>query len=79
MNNYPLHIEFQVLCHVGTSSAESKLGALFHNVQITIALRTKFEEIIYQQPPTPIETYNFTALGIANSSVKQKNPNQWAQ
>ena len=36
-------------------------------------MRTTLEELVPQQPPTPIEAYKYTALVIVNSAVKQKN------
>ena len=77
INNGPLHTKFLVLRHIVASGAEAKLGALFCNGQTTIPLRSTLEEIRHKQPPTPIETDNSNALGIVNSTVKQKNPKQW--
>jgi hypothetical protein len=56
---------------VVSSAAEAELGALFHNGQDAIALRTTLEEIGWPQPPTPITTDNLTAACIANDTVKQ--------
>jgi hypothetical protein len=57
---------------VVSSAAEAELGALFHNGQDAIALRTTLEELGWPQPPAPITTDNLTAAGIANDTVKQR-------
>ena len=68
MNNIPPYTKFRVLRHAIASAAEAELRALFPNGQTILG---------HQQPPTPIETDNYTALGIVNSTVKEKNPKQW--
>ena len=72
MKNVPLHTKCQVLCHVIASATEAELGALFRNGQTTTPLRTTLEDLGQQQPPTPIETDNYTAFGIVNSTFKQR-------
>ena len=72
MDNGTVNIKCRVLRHVVVSSAEAELGALFHNGQTTIPLCTTLVELVHQQPPTPIETDNYTALGIANSTSNPK-------
>ena len=76
MNNCPLHTEFQVIHNVVASDSEAGLELLFHNVQTTIPLLTTLKDIGHQQPLTPKETDNSTALGIVNSTDKQNNPKQ---
>ena len=73
MENVPLHTKSRGLSHVVASSAEAELGSLFHNGQTTIPLCTTFENLGHQRPPTLIEIDNSTALGIFNSTTKQKN------
>ena len=77
MNNGQIHTKFQVIRYVVSSAEKSELGAIFHNVQTTIPLSTILKELGHKQPPTPLETEGSTALGIVNSTVKQKNKNQW--
>jgi hypothetical protein len=57
---------------VVASAAEAELGALFFNGQEATTLRTTLLELGYPQPPTPMQTDNVTAAGIANSTVKQR-------
>ena len=51
-NNGQLHTKYEVLLYPVASSEEAKLGALFHNEQTTILLRTTLEDLGHQQPPT---------------------------
>jgi hypothetical protein len=60
------------LKEVLSSASESELAALFHNGKEACPLRICLEELGHPQPPTPIQTDNSTAAGIANESVKQK-------
>ena len=56
-----------------SSAAEAELGALFRNGQEGYYIRTMLEEMGHKQlGPTPIQTDNSTAEGIANDTVKAK-------
>ena len=55
-----------------SSAAEAELGALFHNGKEAAWLRTTLHDIKHPQPPTPIQTDNSCAAGIANDTVKQR-------
>jgi hypothetical protein len=56
-----------------SSAAEAELGALFRNGQEGYAIRNTLEEMGHKQlGPTPIQTDNSTAEGIANDTVKAK-------
>jgi hypothetical protein len=55
-----------------SSAAEAELAALFHNGQDAYSLRVALEEMNHPQPPTPIQTDNSAAAGLANDSIKQK-------
>jgi hypothetical protein len=57
---------------IASSTAEAELGTLFHNGKEACSIRTVLEEAGHPQPPTPIETDNNTAAGMANDSTKQK-------
>jgi hypothetical protein len=54
------------------SAAESEVGACFHNAQSGAPLRVTLAELGHTQPPTPLRTYNSTAFGIVNETIKQK-------
>ena len=71
-HNGPIHVLCQIMREVLSSAAETELGALFHNGKEACPLRTALEELGHPQPPTPLQTDNSTAAGIANDSIKQK-------
>jgi hypothetical protein len=52
------------------SAAESEVGACFHKAQIGAPLRVTLTELGHTQPPTPLLTYNSTAYGIVNETIK---------
>jgi hypothetical protein len=54
------------------SAAEAELAALFHNAQDAIPLIHALTELEHPQPPTPIQTDNSTAAGLANDTVRQR-------
>jgi hypothetical protein len=62
----------QILKEVLSSASEAKLAALFHNGKEACPLRACLEELSHPQPPTPLQTDNSTAAGIANGNAKQK-------
>ena len=55
-----------------SSAAEAELGALFHNGKAAAPIRAALEELGHEQPPTPLQTDNTTAIGIASDNIKQK-------
>ena len=55
-----------------SSAAEAELGALFVNGKESCPIRLCLEDLGHNQPPTPMQTNNNTASGIANDTVKQK-------
>jgi hypothetical protein len=57
---------------VVSSAAEAELGALFYNGKEAAWLRTTLINMGHAQPPTPIQTDNSCAAGIANGTVKQR-------
>jgi hypothetical protein len=61
-----------VVKNVVASAAESEVGACFHNAQSGASLRVTLTELGHTQPPTPLRTYNSTAFGILNETIKQK-------
>ena len=59
--------------NVMSSAAEAETGGLFVNGQAAVPIITTLEEMGHPQPgPTPIQTDNTTAAGIANDTVKAK-------
>jgi hypothetical protein len=61
-----------VIKNVVASTAESEVGACFHNAQSGAPLRVTLTEIGHTQHPTPLRTDNSTVFGILNETIKQK-------
>jgi hypothetical protein len=61
-----------VIKNVVASAAESEVGACFQNAQRGAPLRVTLTEVGHIQPATPLRTYNSTACGILNETIKQK-------
>ena len=71
-HNGAINVFCQILREVVSSAAEAELAGLFHNGKEACPIRVCLEELGHPQPPTPIQTDNSTASGIANDTVKQK-------
>jgi hypothetical protein len=70
--NGNVHVPCTILKVVVSSAAEAELGALFHNGKDAAWLRTTLADMGHPQPPTPMQTDNSCAAGIANDTVKQR-------
>lgn len=70
--NGAIHIVSSILSNVMASATEAEVGALFHNAQDACQFRNTLDFLGHTQPPTPIQTDNKCAEGIANDTVKQK-------
>ena len=57
---------------VVTSAAEAEYVSLFMNAKLGIPMRHTLIEMGHTQPPTPIQTDNTTAVGLATDTIKQK-------
>ena len=55
-----------------SSAAKAETGALYINAHKAVEERHILEELGHKQPPTPIQTDNFTAEGIVNNRVQTK-------
>jgi hypothetical protein len=58
--------------NVVAPAAKSEVGACFKNAQSGAPLRVTLTELGHIQPTTPLRTYNSTAFGILNETIKQK-------
>ena len=56
--------------NVMTSAADAEIGALYINSWQAIPAQKTVEEIGHNQPPTPIQTNNTTALGFITKNLK---------
>jgi hypothetical protein len=61
-----------VIKKVVASATESEVGACFQNAQSAAPLRVTLTELGHKKPATPLRTYNSTAFGILNETIKQK-------
>jgi hypothetical protein len=71
-NNGAVHTGATILKNVMSSVAEAELGGLFVNTKDATVLRQTLTEMGWPQPPTPIQTDNSTACGIANGTLRQR-------
>jgi hypothetical protein len=62
-----------VIKNVVASASKSEVGACFHNAKRGAPLRVTLTELGHTQPPTSLQTDNYTAFGILNETIKQKN------
>ena len=53
-------------------AAEAEICELFINFREAIPARIVLEEMGHKQPPTPVQTDNTTALGVANNNIVSK-------
>jgi hypothetical protein len=70
--NGAILIVIKVLKHVMSSAAEAEIGEVLINSKEGAVLRKTLEELGHKHPPTPMETYNTTATGYSNGTMKQK-------
>ena len=71
--NGAVHVVSSIMRNVMASAAEAELGGLFVNGQEACPIITTLEELGWKQNgPTPIQTNNAVADGIANDTIKQK-------
>ena len=54
------------------SVAEVEIGATYLNAQEGIPIRQMLLDMGHQQPPTPVQVHNTTAVGFATKTIKQK-------
>ena len=71
-DNGAVHNISQVIKNAMSSAAEAEIGALFLNSRQAIPARTILTEMVHQQPPTPIQTDNTTALGFVSKHLQPK-------
>jgi hypothetical protein len=73
LNGGAVHVVSNIMKQVLANSAtEAKMGGLFYYGQEATTIRTILNMMGYPQPPMPLQTDNNTAVGISNSTVKQR-------
>ena len=55
-----------------SSAAEAELGAIYINCCEAIPARHLLEAMVHNQPPTPTQTDNSTALGVVTNKIEPK-------
>ena len=71
-NNSAVMTISQIIKAVMSLAAEAELCALFVNCHGVIPARIVLEEMGHKQLPTPMHTYNTTALGLVNNNIDSK-------
>jgi hypothetical protein len=71
-NNGAIHTHSSIMSVVLSLATKAELGALFYNAKDATAFRVTLDELGHNQPPTPIQTDNACASGIANETIKQR-------
>jgi hypothetical protein len=71
-DNGAVHTVAKIIKAVMSSATEAELGGLFINAKTAVPIRTTLEELGHKQPPTPIQTDNSTACGVANNEIQPK-------
>ena len=70
--NAPVQVNSGIIKAILSLAAEAELGALFYNAKDGCRLQNTLQDLGHPQPPTPIQTDNACAAGIANDTVRQK-------
>ena len=70
--NAPVEVNSGIIKAILSLAAEAELGALFYNAKDGCRLWNTLQDLGYPQPPTPIQTDNACAAGIANDMVRQR-------
>jgi len=68
----PIFTPSHVIKEVCAAASEAECAGLFYNGKDAVPIRTTLEELGWEQDPTPMDTDNSTAEGIANDTVKQR-------
>jgi hypothetical protein len=70
--NGAILVHSSIMSTVMSSATEAEAGALFYNAKEATVLRNTLNALGHPQPPTPIQTDNACAAGIANDSIRQR-------
>ena len=71
-NNGAVHSIAKIIKSVMSSAAEAELGALYINAREALPMRVTLWEMGHEQPPTPIQTDNTTALGVVTNNIQPR-------
>ena len=62
----------KIIKHAMSSAAEAEVGAMFLNAREAIPIRKRLENMGHPQPPTPMTFDNCTAIGVVDTTMKQR-------
>ncbi|NNE46316.1 MAG: hypothetical protein HKN37_06620, partial [Rhodothermales bacterium] len=71
-SNGAVSVLVQIPKEVLSSAAEAELAGGYYTAKEAVPMRILLEELGHPQPPTPLQTDNSTATGIANDTVRQR-------
>ena len=71
-HNGAILIISSILPMVLASATEAELAALYYSAREACSIRTTLTKMGHPQPPTPIQTDNEVAVGLALNKVKQR-------
>ena len=71
-HNGAIYVLSRILKRVLASADEVEIGATFTNAQEALPIRQMLRDMGHPQPAAPMKFDNTTAVGFANSTLKQK-------
>ena len=63
--------------YVVSSSAEAEMTALFLMAKEMVSLRHTLTEMVWKQPPSPLQSDNSTAVGMTNCTLIPRKSKSW--
>ena len=75
--NGPLLTIAQIMKYVVSSAAEAEMTDLFLTAKEMVPLRNTLTEMGWKQPPSPLQSDNYTAVGMTNSTLIPKKSRSW--
>ena len=70
--NGAVHVLAKIINAVMSSAMEAEVGATFLAAKEAVPIRTALHEMGHEQPPTPMQVDNSTAIGFINNTIKHK-------
>ena len=75
--NEPLLTIAQIMRYAVSSAAEAEMTALFLTAKEMVPLQNTLTEMGWKQPPSPLQSNNYTAVGMTNSTLIPKKSRSW--
>ena len=70
--NRPIHVKCTTLNNIPASAMVAELGALFFKCHQGATMIIALEEMVHQQPTTPLVTNSTTSDGFVNDNTQQR-------